>query len=167
MKPVADRSSLDSAFPAVHIVAVFAENRPGWLARVTQPLAEAGLNIHWLGIASVERFGVIRLLVDRPDLAQRQLAQAGFTVSLVELLAAEVEDRPGALHRIARILGEEGLSLRNCSGFVFNQRAFLLLELDEPDRAGEVLGRHQVRLLNRDQLLESLVFSSAKPSGEP
>jgi hypothetical protein len=137
----------------IQLIAVFAENRSGWLARVTGTLADAGLNIHWLGIASVERFGVIRLLVDRPDLAHQRLQAAGFTVSLVDVLAAEVEDRPGSLHVIAQRLSQQGLSLSNCSGFVFNRRAILLLELDDLARAAAVLADAGVRLLTPAQLL--------------
>lgn len=137
----------------VKLVAVFAENRPGWLARVTGVLSDAGLNIHWLGIASVERFGVIRLLVDRCDLAHQRLVAAGFTVSLVDVLAVEVADRPGGLHTIAQTLSNEGISLQNCSGFVFNQRAVLLLETAAPDEAVAVLARHEVKVLSPQELL--------------
>lgn len=135
------------------MVAVFAENRPGWLARVTAVLADAGLNIHWLGIASVERFGVIRLLLDRPDLGHQRLQAAGFTATLVEIVAAEVEDRPGSLHRIAQLLSDRGISLQNCSGFVFNSRAVLLLELADPGPAARVLAEAGVRLLTPQQML--------------
>lgn len=138
---------------AVKMVAVFAENRPGWLARVTGVLAEAGVNIHWLGIASVERFGVIRLLVDQTDLAADRLRAAGFTLSLVDVLAVEVEDQPGSLHAIATWLAEQGLSLHNCSGFVFNNRAVLLLELPELEAARNLLATRGARLLSAEQML--------------
>ncbi len=138
---------------SVRIVAVFAENRPGWLARVTRVVADASANIHWLGIASLERFGVIRLLVSRCDLVFQRLQAAGFTVSLVDVLAVEVEDQPGSLHTIATLLSDQGLSLTNCSGFVFNNRAILLLELPDLDRALAVLTAHGARLLTEDQLL--------------
>lgn len=138
----------------VKIVAVFAENRPGWLARVTRSLAEADINIHWMGIASVERFGVIRLLVDRVDLSTQRLQAAGFTVSLVDVLAVEAPDQPGSLHAIAQLLSEQDISLQNCSGFVFNNRAILLLETQELERAAAVLTGSRFRLLSADEVLK-------------
>jgi hypothetical protein len=137
----------------VRLLAVFAENKPDQLARVTAALAEANLNIHWVGIADVRKFGVIRFLVDRPDLAHDTLKNHGFTVSFVEVLAVEVADKPGALHRVASALSAARLSLDNCSGFVFNRRAILLLETPDLDQARLVLARENLGLLSADALL--------------
>jgi hypothetical protein len=137
----------------VQLIAVFAENKPGWLARVTGVLAEAGVNIHWLGIASLESFGVIRLLVDQPEVALNRLRAGGFMVSALEVLAVEAPDQPGSLNRIAHTLSERGVSLKNCSGFVFNQRAILLLELADLGAACEALNEQGAKLLSRDELL--------------
>ena len=137
----------------VQLLAVFAENKPDQLARISKELADANVNIHWVGIADVQKFGVIRFLVDKCDLAYQWLMQHGFTVSLVEVLAVEVEDRPGGLHGVASALAGERLSLNNISGFVFNHRALLLLELEELARARAVLARHHFHLLSEDEML--------------
>ena len=137
----------------VQLLAVFAENKPDQLARISQELADANVNIHWVGIADVQKFGVIRFLVDKCDLAYQWLKQHDFTVSLVEVLAVEVEDRPGGLHGVASTLAAERLSLSNISGFVFNHRAILLLELPELARARAVLARRHYHLLSEDEML--------------
>jgi hypothetical protein len=137
----------------VQLLAVFAENKPDQLARISKELADASVNIHWVGIADVQKFGVIRFLVDKCDLAYQWLKQHDFTVSLVEVLAVEVEDRPGGLHAVASALATERLSLSNISGFVFNHRAILLLELAELARARAVLTRRHFHLLSEDELL--------------
>ena len=137
----------------VQLLAVFAENKPDQLARISQELADANVNIHWVGIADVQKFGVIRFLVDKCDLAYQWLKQHDFTVSLVEVLAVEVEDRPGGLHGVASALAAEQLSLSNISGFVFNHRAILLLELAELPRARAVLARRHFHLLSEDEML--------------
>jgi hypothetical protein len=138
---------------AVRLLAVFAENKPGQLARVTQLLADDRVNIHWIGIAGVEIFGVIRFLVDHTDRAFQSLQAHGLTVSLVEVLAAEVEDKPGQLHAVASALAANNISLTNCSGFVFNHRAILLLEVDEVAKARPVLLARGIHLLNEEELL--------------
>lgn len=45
---------------AVKLLAVFAENKLGQMARVTKVLADAGVNIRWMTIATSESFGVIK-----------------------------------------------------------------------------------------------------------
>jgi hypothetical protein len=139
---------------AVKMVAVFAENKPGHLARVTKVLADAQVNIHWVGIVGVEIFGVIRLLVDQPELAHERLRASGLTTSLVEVVAVEAEDRPGSLHAMAGALAEQGLSLHNCSGFVFNDRAILLLEPSDLDQARKVLAGRGLHLLTAEEMLD-------------
>ncbi len=137
----------------VQLLAVFAENKPDQLARVTKELADASVNIHWVGIADMQRFGVIRFLLDKCDLAYQWLKQHGFTVSLVEVLAAEVEDRPGSLHRVASLLAENAISLNNCSGFVFKSRAIVILEATELARARQILLAQDIHLLSEEELL--------------
>ncbi len=137
----------------VQLLAVFAENKPDQLARISKELADAKVNIHWVGIADVQKFGVIRFLVDKCDLAYQWLKQHDVTASLVEVLAVEVEDRPGGLAGVAAALAAERVSISNISGFVFNHRAILLLELAEPERAREILSRRQYHLLSEDEML--------------
>jgi hypothetical protein len=137
----------------VQLLAVFAENKPDQLARVTRELADAGVNIHWVGIADMQRFGVIRFLVDKCDLAYQWLKQHRFTVSRVEVLAAEVEDRPGSLHQVASALAARNISLNNVSGFVFKHRAIVLLEVADLPAARAVLDENHIVLLGEEEML--------------
>jgi hypothetical protein len=137
----------------VRLLAIFAENKPDQLARITKQLGDARVNIHWVGIADVQTFGVIRFLVDKTDLAFEWLKQHGFTVSLTEVVAAEIEDRPGTLHDVAAALADDQISLNNCSGFVFNHRAIVLVEADDLSRARAALARRGIHLLSEDEML--------------
>jgi hypothetical protein len=139
---------------SVRLVAVFSENKPGQLARATKVLADAAINIHWVGIADAAAFGVVRFLVDRTEPARQHLNENGFMVSLVEVIAAEVPDRPGSLHGVVSVLAQQGIGIANCSGFVFNQRAILLLETSELTRARQVLADNHLHLLTEAELLK-------------
>ena len=139
---------------SMNLVAVFVENRPGQTARITQILAEAGVNICWVTIASSGSFGVMKFLVDRLDVAMDQLKSKGLMVSPLEVLAVEVTDKPGALREVAETLGRHQINLANCSGFVANHRAVLLLELQELAQARQVLEASGVRLLSQEELLK-------------
>jgi hypothetical protein len=138
---------------AVKLVAVFAENRLGQMARVTRVLAEAGVNIRWMTIATTDTFGVIKFLVDRVDLAYQRLKQSGLTASLVEVLAIEVEDQPGAFHALAETLARKQINVQNSSGFVVNDRAVLLIEVADPGQAAAMLAGEPLRLRSQEQLL--------------
>ena len=124
---------------AVKLLAVFAENKLGQMARVTKVLADAGVNIRWMTIATSESFGVIKFLVDQCDRGFTALKDAGFTASLVEVLAIEIEDKPGAFHELAQTLTRQQVNVQNSSGLVANNRAILLIEVRDPQQARAAL----------------------------
>lgn len=138
---------------AVKLVAVFAENKLGQLARVTEPLAEQGINIRWVTVATTEKFGVIKLLVDQGDKACQVLKAKGFTVSFSEVLAIEVEDKPGGLLSVARVLTDNQINVENASGFVSNHRAVLIIEAQRIPEARLALEKSGLRLLSAEQVM--------------
>lgn len=140
---------------AMKLLAVFAENKPGQTARITKILAEAGVNVCWVTIANSGSFGVMKFLVDKRDLALERLKREGLMVSLLEVLAVEVPNRPGALQSVADGLGRSNINLDNCSGFVANDRAILLIEVHEPAQARAVLERQGLKLLSQEEMLRS------------
>jgi hypothetical protein len=138
---------------AVNLVAVFAENKPGQTARVTQLLAEAGVNVRWVTIANSGTFGVMKFLVDQRDAAVRALKEKGLMVSLLEVLAVEVPDKPGSLQGVADVLGQNHINLDNCSGFVANNRAVLVVEVHQISEARALLEKQGLRLLSQEEML--------------
>ena len=138
---------------AVNLVAVFIENKPGQTARITKLLAEAGVNVRWVTIAHSGSFGVMKFLVDRHDLAVRALKENGLMVSPLEVLAVEVPDKPGSLQAVADVLGRNSINLDNCSGFVANNRAILVIEVHQVVEARAVLEKQGLHLLSQEEML--------------
>lgn len=138
----------------VKLVAVFGENKLGHLARLTKALADAQINIRWITIATSDKIGVIKILVDQQEQASQVLRQQGFTVSTLEILAVEVPDRPGGLWAVAECLAKHGINVENSSGFVTatHKRAVLLFETKDLERAGEVLRKHGLHLLSQTEV---------------
>jgi hypothetical protein len=121
-------------------VSVFVENKPGRLAAVTEKLYERGINIRAFTIAEAGDFGIIRMVVDKTDDAYNVLKEAGFTVSLTNVMAVEVEDRPGALYEIAKALGDEGINIEYVYAFTSEKhKALIILRVDESERAKKIL----------------------------
>jgi hypothetical protein len=139
---------------SVQLVAVFVENKPGQTARITQILAEASVNIRWVTIATSGAFGVMKFLVDQCDRARQVLKEHGLMVSLLQVLAVEVQDKPGALHAVADCLARHRINMDNTSGFVANQRAVLVVEVQELDKATAALTKQGLRLLSQEEMLK-------------
>ena len=137
----------------VKLVAVFAENRPGEAARITETLSRANINIRCITVASSGGFGVMKLLVNDPDVACRALQGAGFAATLTEVLAVEMPDKPGALHTVADCLAAHDINLCNTTGFVANNRAILVIEVEDPAQAGEILKKQGLHVLTQKEAL--------------
>lgn len=138
---------------SMNLIAVFLENKPGQTARVTKILAEAGVNLRWLIITNQGSFGVMKFLVDKCEEAVQSLRRNGLMVSLLDVLAVEVPNAPGGLERVAGCLGRSNLNLDSCSGFVANDRAILIIEVQEKAQARTVLEEAGFRLLSQSEML--------------
>jgi hypothetical protein len=133
---------------------IFSENRPGKLAQITGVLADANVSINAVKISSVEKYGILKFLVDDPERGFRAFKQAGITVSLKDVLAVEVTDKPGSLHHMLSILGKENLDVEDCYGFVVEskKKAIAVLELSDHAAAKKILEQHKYRLIGSSEL---------------
>jgi hypothetical protein len=136
----------------VKLVAAFAENKPGQVAHFTKILANANVNIRWVAVTSSGPFGVMKFLVNDPDMAYQALKHEGFVAKLVDALAVEVPDKPGGLFAVADCLAHHSINLDNASGFIANNRAILVLEVPNCDLGREVLQKQGFRVLTRKEL---------------
>ena len=137
-----------------HQISVFAESKPGRIERTTRVLEEAGVNIRAITIATSGSFGVIKLLVDDPDRAFEALSAEGLSVSKREIVAVLMDDRPGGLHRVAEILGGEGINIEDAYGFVVEdkKRAVLVVEVEKIPAAVELLKARGLATLSDEEI---------------
>jgi len=138
----------------VRLLAVFVENKPGQTARITKLLAEANMNIRWVTIANSGSFGVMKFLVNDPDRAHDVLKQHGVMAGFLDVIPIEVADQPGALLAVAECLAKDNINLDNTSGFVANQRAIVIVETHDTERAKALLVKQGLRVLSREELLQ-------------
>lgn len=134
-------------------ISVFAENKPARLEKMTQILKLANINIRAFTITEAGDFGVLRMVVDKPDTAHRQLNEAGFTVSETDVLGVEMSDSPDALHEIAHILGSNNINVDYAYAFVTaTQKALLIIRVDNINNAITVLGNAGVVLIGMKEV---------------
>ena len=81
-------------------ISVFIENRPGRVSNVCALLEQAGINVRGFMISDTNDYGILRLVVDRPDDALDLLGRNGYAAKAKPILVARLEDRPGNLSRL-------------------------------------------------------------------
>jgi hypothetical protein len=131
-------------------ISVFLENKAGRLAEVTGILSEAQVNIRALALADTSDFGVLRLIVNNNEKAVESLRNRGFTVGRTDVLAVEVEDRPGGLHSILDILNKAEINVEYMYAFVQHsgKNAVMIFRFDHIDEAVRVLEENNVKVIN-------------------
>ena len=78
-------------------LSVFLEDRSGRLTELTRILSDNDVNITALSVAETSDFGIVRMVVGRPELAKNALEKEGFSIGLTEVICANMPDEPGSL----------------------------------------------------------------------
>ena len=116
-------------------ISIFIENKSGRLAEVARALGEKSVNILALSLADTSDFGILRLLVDKTDVALETLKSSGFTVNKTDVVAVEVSDQPGGLCEILQTLDEAQINVEYMYAFVERNagNAVIIFRFDEID----------------------------------
>ncbi len=135
-------------------VCVFLENRKGRLADVTGLLKEEAINIRALSLADMPDLGVLRLIVDDRERCLRALKAHGFAVQETDVVAVEMEDRPGGLHRIVEVFDRDGINIEYMYTFFRKDSgaAIVVLKIDDAARAVATLQRNGLCVLPEDAI---------------
>jgi hypothetical protein len=134
-------------------ISLFSENKPGRLANIADKFRDAGVNIRAFTIAEAGDFGIIRMVVDKPDLAHEVLHDTGFTVSETNVLGVAMEDVPGGLAKIANVLGKEDINIDYAYAFVTRtEKALLILRVNDIKAAISVLERNSIQLIDMQDI---------------
>lgn len=140
----------------VEQISIFLENKPGSLENATRILKEADINIRTLSLAETSDFGILRLIVNDVEKANKILKEKGFRVNKTAVVAVEVPDRPGGLHSIMEVLAKEKVNVEYLYAFVekSGENAVIIFRFDNPEKAIEVLLQNKFTVVPGAKLYE-------------
>jgi len=135
-------------------ISVFLENRKGRLYDVCSLLGKTNINIRALTIAETETFGVLRIVVDKSDLAIQTLRKNNFVANLTDVVAIEVGDKPGGLAEILKVFADNDVNVEYMYGFVekFSDNALLVFRFEDTDNATKILADKGVKVVTRREI---------------
>lgn len=123
-------------------LSIFLENRAGQLADITGVLYEKNINMMALNIAETASYGVLRVIVRETDEAMAALKEAGYIVSVSDVVGVHVPDEPGGLHKVLRILADNDIDVEYMYS-VFSLRegqAYMIFKVEDPEKAEKLIG---------------------------
>ncbi len=135
-------------------ISVFLENKSGRLAEVTRTLGENDIDISALSIADTTDFGILRLIVNKPEKAEEVLKENGFTVSGTSVIAIGVQDKPGGLAQALEVLDKESIGIEYMYAFVSKteDEALVILRVEDPAKAVIALKANGISVLSSSQV---------------
>jgi len=138
-------------------LSIFVENKQGRLAAILDALSKNDIDICALSLADTTDFGVLRIIVSQPDLAQKVLREEGVISKTSEVLAVEMDDTPGALNNILRVLGEGNHSIEYMYAFVGQKdnKAIVVIKTLALEAAENLLIENGLHTIHAENLYRS------------
>ncbi len=137
-----------------HQISVFMENKPGRIERVTEILMKAKVNIRAVTVMGTYEYGVMKLLVDKPDAAYEALKAGGITAYRREIIAILMDDQPGGLNRVSKVLSHRKINIDDAYGFVIEdkKRAVLVVDVEKIQEAESILKEEGLTTLSDEEI---------------
>ncbi len=122
-------------------ISVFLENKPGRLLECVSLLAKNNIDMQALCIADTNDYGILRVIVDRPEEAFALFRQNNWLCKLSDVLAVTVPDQPGSLAGILSVFAENSISLAYSYAFFAREKgqACIILRVDDNLAAEKLL----------------------------
>lgn len=92
-------------------LSVFLENKPGSLQESLNLLKLSNVNIVALSLADTNEFGLLRLIVDKPEDAKAALKKGGYTSMLNDVIAVHLQPRVGYLFELVDAISKAGINV--------------------------------------------------------
>ena len=130
-------------------LSVFIENRQGRLGEVLNVLKQNNVNILSLSLADTTEYGLLRLIVNNPELGKEKLAEDGFSTILTDVLVLKISHQAGSLQQLLKILSDNDVNIEYMYGLsIDGEEASVVLKTSDIKKAEDVLAMQGVKTLS-------------------
>lgn len=135
-------------------LSIFLENKKGRLYKALDVLANANINIRALSLADTSDFGILRLVVQDPIKCKEELEKHNFTVKVTLVVGVQLDDTPGGLSKILKIVQDNNMNLDYLYAFTHekSEKAILLLSTSNLENLTKILKENDVIIVPADEV---------------
>ena len=126
---------------AIKQITVFVQNKKGTVVSVTDVLSKNDVNLRALSIAETEDFGILRLIVNDEEKAERVLKENGYLIKVIDVLGVKIGDQPGKLTAALDVLDKANINVEYLYAFMARteRHAYVVLRVEEREEAEAAL----------------------------
>ena len=133
---------------------VFIENRTGRLSEVLNVLKNHNVNILSLSLADTTEFGLLRLIVDNPQVGKDKLTENGFSSLLSDISIIQIRHESGTLGALLKVLDENGVNIEYMYGLsIEGEDAYVVLKASNLKKIDEILTENNVATVSCEDLI--------------
>ena len=126
---------------AIKQLTVFVPNRKGAIVEVTDILAKNNINMRALSIAETEDFGILRLIVNNEQVAEKVLKEQEYLIKIVDVVGVKISDEPGRLTEALDVLDKADINVEYLYAFMTRteKHAYVVLRVENNEVAESAL----------------------------
>ena len=135
---------------AIKQLTVFVQNQKGTVATVTDILSENGINLRALSIAETQDFGILRLIVNNEEKAEKVLTENGYIIKIIDVVGVKINDEPGRLSAALRVLDKADVNVEYLYAFIAHteKHAYVVLRVEDNALAEKLLTEAGFKLVS-------------------
>lgn len=134
-------------------LSVFIENRQGRLGEVLNVLKKNNVNILSLSLADTTEYGLLRLIVNNPEVGKEKLAEEGFSSLLTDVLVINIAHIAGSLQSLILELGKSDINIEYMYGLsIDGTNASIVLKCNNLEKAKQVLTANNISTLSSEDI---------------
>ena len=133
---------------------IFIENRTGRLCEVLNVLKKNDVNILSMSLADTTEFGLLRLIVDKPEVGKERLAEGGFSSLLSDISIIKIPHSVGSLQGLLEVIDKSGVNIEYMYGLsIEDDNAYVVLKASDAERVDKILEENGVVTVGCEDLI--------------
>lgn len=134
-------------------LSIFIENRKGRLSEVLDVLKNNDVNILSMSLADTAEYGLLRLIVNNPELGKQKLLEKGFSTMLADVIVLKIPHVAGSLQEFLNLLEKENVNIDYLYGLSTNtDNAYIVLKTSHSKEVERVLVNNGYETLTTDEI---------------
>ncbi len=135
-------------------LSIFMENKPEQLVKVTETLAEGGIDIRAMSLADTQDFGIVRMIVSDCAKAKTLLNEKGMMSTITKVMCVAMPDQPGGLGVITKVLSDAKINIDYLYACItiIGKYAYVVLHVDNEEKATAALEAAGIHLATDEEL---------------
>jgi len=132
-------------------LSIFLPNEPGMLAKLLMEISENNINLKAISVVETADYGLILLLVDKPEICINFLQENKYEFASTEILPIKYGGDPSILFDIAKVLGESNVNIEYLYLTVIDNSPFIILRVDNLIKGEKILKKKNLIFLKENE----------------